>query len=182
MLRSCIFAMVLAAVFITGCENNPKQTASVQPAISPEKRKADPVYAYVDEMRADLSNGKVQIINRVMRLSPEEAKVFWPIYHDYEEELFNLGDQRVELSRRFINDQMRQTLDNQRAAALADDWFKIESQQLELLQKYHKQIAKELSPIRAVQFSQIEHRVGTVVDLLIASELPLVRNNAAASR
>jgi len=182
MIRLSTLAFILTAVLIAGCESTPNQAASNQPAISPEKRKGDIVYAYVDAMRDDLSAGKVHIINQVMRLSPEESKSFWPIYHDYEEELFNLGDQRVELTRKFVTAQSGGTLDNDRAGALADDWFKFESQRLELLQKYHKQIAKELSPIRAAQFSQIEHRVGTVVDLLIASELPLVRNNATASR
>jgi hypothetical protein len=175
------FAGVL--FLILGCESNGKNNnkqAFFTP--SPEARKLDPVYAYVDSVRSDLSSGKVQIINQVMRLSPEESKVFWPIYHDYEEELFNLGDQRVELTRRFVTAQARSALDNQQASAIADGWFKYEADRLELLKKYHKRIAEELSPVRAAQFTQIEHRVGTVVDLVLASETPLVRDNAQRQR
>jgi hypothetical protein len=62
---------------------------------------------------------------------------------------------------------------------LARDWFDVESQRLALLRKYHDKIAAALSPVRAVQFTQIEHRMGTVVDLIIASDLPLVRTDAA---
>jgi hypothetical protein len=120
-----------------------------------------------------------------MRLSPEESKTFWPNYHDYEEELFQLGDQRVELTRNFLTAQEGQGgqggLDNDRAAKLTDDWFAFENQRLQLLQKYQKMIAAQLSPVRAAQFAQIEHRVGTVMDLVIASELPLVRGARSKS-
>ena len=176
MLRISLFSL-LVAIVLCGCESNPKPAA--QAKLSPEARQSDPVYAYVDTLRDDLSQGKVRIINSTMRLTPEESKVFWPIYRDYEEELFELGDTRVELTRRFVNAQTMRALDNQAANSLADGWFKFESDRLALLQKYHKQIAQELSPVRAAQFTQIEHRVGTLVDLLIASDLPLVQNEKA---
>ena len=179
-----ILLLVPLAAAVSGCTSDDKSktnSAAAAPAAlnsktpaTPAGRRADTVYAYIDSARHDLSDGKVSIINRVMRLSPEESAKFWPIYHDYEEELFALGDQRVELTRTFVNAQSTQSFDNDRAAALAKGWFGIETQRLELLKKYHARIAAELSPIRAVQFTQIEHRVDTVIDLMIASELPLV--------
>jgi hypothetical protein len=66
-------------------------------------------------------------------------------------------------------------VDDGRATAMADQWFDFEARRLELLRKYHNRIAAELSPVRAAQFTQIENRVGTVVDLILASEIPLVQ-------
>ena len=126
-------------------------------------------------MRADLSDGKIRIINKVMNLSNDEAKVFWPIYQEYESELFDLGDQRVELIRRFAAAQNSGKLESRDATELADAYFKFEQQQIDLQKQYHGIIAKELSPVRAAQFAQIEHRVGTIVDLSIAAELPLIQ-------
>jgi hypothetical protein len=110
---------------------------SMTPAkpITPEQRRADPVYGYVDSVRKDLSDGKVQLINQVMRLSPEESAKFWPIYHDYEDELFALGDQRVEMTKKFAQSYATRSLDDASAAALANDWFKFENQRLDLLHK-----------------------------------------------
>lgn len=45
------------------------------------------------------------------------------------------------------------------------------------LRRYHDRISTELSPIGATQFLQIEQRAATLVDLVIASEIPLVRTN-----
>ena len=175
--RAAIVATSLLLLLVSGCESSKPATAQPTQAsskLSPEMRKADLVYAYVDAMREDLSDGKAHIYNQVMRLTPEESKIFWPIYHDYEDELFTLGDQRVELTRGFANAMATRSLDDSRAATLTDEWFKFETQRLELLKKYQKQIASDLSPLRAAQFAQIEHRVSTVIDLAIASELPLV--------
>src|SRR5689334_16580076 len=80
--------------------------------LTPEQRRADPVYGYVDSVRKDLSDGKVQLINQVMRLTPEESAKFWPIYHDYEEELFKLGDQRVEMTKKFAQSYATRSLDD----------------------------------------------------------------------
>src|SRR5438105_3064277 len=63
------------------------QAAASSIPSSPAERRADRVYAYVDEVRADLSDGKTALINQIMRLSKDEAAIFWPLYHDYEEEL-----------------------------------------------------------------------------------------------
>ena len=62
----------------------------------------DPVRDYVTALRAELSDGKAGLINEVMELSVNEAKIFWPVYYEYEKELFELGDRRLELIKRFV--------------------------------------------------------------------------------
>jgi hypothetical protein len=177
MIRQIVLtAVLLSLVFVCASDAAKPSAATANQAPSPEARRSDPVYAYIDSARADLSDGKAHLINQIMKLSTEESAKFWPIYNEYEDELFDLGDQRVEMTRRFVKAQAQQSLDDASATALADDWFRIESQRLELVKKYHKRIAAELSPVRAAQFTQIEHRVGTVVDLLVASNLPLIRS------
>lgn len=137
-------------------------------------RSGDVLQEYVENLRADLKRGKVESLNRVMQLTPEESARFWPIYRDYEEEFFELGDRRLELIRTFGEAHIGHTLDDKLAGELATGWFDNEEKRLTLLKKYHAVLSKELSPIRAAQFAQVEHRFDVVVDLLIASELPLV--------
>jgi hypothetical protein len=142
--------------------------------------RSDAVDAYVHALRADLSRGKVDIINEVMRLTPAESAKFWPVYQEYESELFELGEKRVELIRRFAAVQAKGNISQDEASTLADGYFDFEGQRVALVKKYYGILAQELSPVRAAQFTQIEHRVGTVVDLMIASEVPLIRVEGTA--
>lgn len=184
------FSCLLICVLLSGCAADngtaPTPAASAASAQAPRAAaKARPnqsqaVDLYVAAIRDDLSRGKVGIITDAMQLNADEAKIFWPIYQEYEAELFDLGDARVEGIRQFVSAELSGTLDNARASGLATAYFGYEGSRLELLKKYHGIIAEKLSPVRAAQFTQIEHRVGTVVDLLIASELPLIHSAAAA--
>lgn len=169
---NAMIVAILCAAVLGGCSSQKPAATSTPQTPLPRNPKID---AYVSEMRADVSNGKIKIIEAVMNLSSAEAKVFWPIYRKYESELFKLGDQRVDLIRRFAAAQTAGTLADADATALADGYFSLQQQQLRLLKDYHDIIAKELSPVRAAQFTQIEHRVGTIVDLSVAAETPLVR-------
>ena len=136
----------------------------------------DPVHAYIDSVRVELAEGNVRLINETIGLSDEEVKVFWPLYQEYETELFALGDRRLDLMDRFIVSDEAKDLDNSEAQKIAAEWFDLEAARLALWRKYHKRIADRLSPLRAIQFVQTEHRISTVVDIMIASELPLFRH------
>ena len=136
----------------------------------------DRVKAYVDVIRAELSEGKVNLISDVLNLSDKEAEIFWTIYHEYEIELFEIGDRRLELIERFVAAHQGKVLGDSEAEAMAADWFKLSTDRIALFKKYHGIIAKRLSPLIAIQFVQIENRVNMVIDIMIASELPLFKH------
>jgi hypothetical protein len=136
---------------------------------------ADPVQTYVDAIRMSLVDGKANLIDTTMRLSDGDAEVFWPLYVDYEVDLFEIGDRRLDLIQWFVAAHRADILDDREAAQMAAEWFEQETARLELLKKYHGLVADALSPRHAIQFVQIEHRVNTVIDLMIASQLPLFR-------
>ena len=158
-------------------------TLALAPAAPPPQQTAKPpqrdaLAAYVNALRADLSNGKVSTFNTVMRLSDDEAKIFWPIYKDYEDELFENGDRRVALIKEYATLSASKGITDDKARELLPKWFEFHEQQLNLLKKYQAIIQEKLSPIRAAQFVQIEHCFSLVVDLTIASELPLIETPA----
>lgn len=135
----------------------------------------DPVVDnYIDRLRSDLKSGKVGVYNQVMQLTDEEARVFWPVYLDYEKELFAWGDRRVSLAKEFVDAQVTQTWTDKKAEEFARKWFRLQEDRLNLWRKYYKRIAKELSPVRAAQFVQIEHEFFLVIDLDLASRVPLI--------
>jgi hypothetical protein len=138
----------------------------------------DNINNYLQLLRSDMNSIKVELINSIMKLSAEDAKKFWPIYHDYENELDKLAIDRAELITEFVQTHKDGSFDNSKAKDMARRWFKTQRGRLDLLEKYHGQIELALSPVTAGQFLQIENQLGLFVDVTIASEMPTVGTTA----
>jgi hypothetical protein len=134
----------------------------------------DNIYNYLQVLRSDFNSAKVELINKIMKLSADEAQKFWPIYRQYENELAQMAVGRAELIAEFVKSHQDGTFDNPRADDIASRWFKGQRARLDLMEKYHKKVKKTLTPIRAGQFLQIEHQLGIFIDMTIAAEMPLV--------
>ena len=108
-----------------------------------------------------------------MKLSAENAKVFWPIYREYESALGEQAITRAEFIAEFIEAHRDGTFDNPRAKDMAKRWFKAQRARVDLLEKYHSKIEKNLSSVQAGQFLQIEKSARHLhYDMTIAAEMP----------
>lgn len=161
-----LLGLVAALAISGGCASQKKSHAG--------GKFDDGVDEYLNTVRIDLVEGKTDLINDVMGLTGRDAEVFWEIYSEYENEYFALGDRRRELERELSERIWADTLNDQNAARLGRAFLELRRELLDLLTRYHERISSELSPIRAAQFLQIEHRTGTVVDLIVASEMPMI--------
>ena len=133
-----------------------------------------PVHNYIELLLADLKTGKATIINSVMKLNDDEAKIFWPIYHEYEGELVAFADRELGIIQSFVDAHADKSLNNSESKDVAKNWFDLQNDRLKLWEKYHQRFRKSLSPVRAAQFVQVEYRISMVVNLMIASEMPLI--------
>ena len=134
----------------------------------------DNIYNYLQLLRSDMNSLKVELVNSIMKLSAEDAKKFWPIYREYENELGKLAINRAELIAEFVQSHRDGTFDNVKAKDVAKRWFKSQRARLDLLEKYHAKIEKALTSVQAGQFLQIENQIGLFIDVTIASEMPKV--------
>ena len=134
----------------------------------------DNIYNYLQLLRSDMNSLKVELVDSIMKLSAEDAKKFWPIYRDYENELGKLAIDRVEMVSEFVHSHQDGTFDNMKAKDIARRWFKSQRARLDLLEKYHSKIEHALTSVQAGQFLQIENQIGLFIDVTIASEMPKV--------
>jgi len=134
----------------------------------------DPVHAYVDALRIELAEGKVGLISEVMHLDDDQAEIFWNLYQDYERELFALGDRRLELMEEFREALRAQALTDELATDLAGRFFALQADRQALIQTYFGLYSESLSPLAAAQFTQLESRFNTMIDLLFAVDTPLI--------
>jgi hypothetical protein len=124
-------------------------------------------------LRADLRADKLKVVTDQMRLSDEEAKAFWPIYREYDSDLTKLNDQKVDLLKEYAANYGSMT--NDKVQSLARRSFELQKQRVDLREAYFKKISQAVSPKTAARFVQVEDRIDLLLNLQLASNIPMVQ-------
>jgi hypothetical protein len=150
-------------------KQKPENNAAVSAEADVQKKNIE---EYIDLLRKGVRQQKAEIMGAVMVLSADEATKFWPIYSEYDAELIKLNDQRVAN----INEYARAY--NQMTDEKADDLIQkslaYQKQRAELLAKTYDRVKQAVGAITAARFVQVEHQLLLIIDLQIASSLPVV--------
>lgn len=129
--------------------------------------------AWVELMRQDLKTQKTAIITAVMDFTDAQSEVFWPIYREYDLERSKLGDQHITLIKEYAA--VYDNLGEESAKKLMQDFYELEEADLKLTKKYAGKIEKAMSAATAVRFVQVENQMDLLIDMEIASNLPLLQ-------
>jgi hypothetical protein len=137
---------------------------------------AAPVFAQrdlIEIMRSDLRTEKTAIVSRAMQLTEAQAEAFWPVYKEYEAEFIKLNDERLVLIKDYAA--VYDTMTDEAAKSLTDRSFKLQEARHKTLKKYVGKMGKALDPKVAARWGQVEMALSSVIDLQVASELPLLK-------
>jgi hypothetical protein len=129
--------------------------------------------AYAELLRSDIRAQKIAIITEVMEFSDADAAKFWPIYRDYDNEMSKLGDERVSLIAEYAK--TFDTLTDDGADKLASRAIDLDGRRRAALAKVYDNVKKALGAKTAMRFLQVEHQLLLLIDLQIASSLPIAR-------
>jgi hypothetical protein len=145
--------------------------AQTAPSVDPAKARAE-IDKAVEALRKDVRAGKSDILGKTMELDAAQAAKFWPIYKQYEAEAQALGNERLAI----IQDLAEHfdSLDDVKAKALVDRQFAFEEKTLALRKKYKDEMMKALPAKTVARFFQVDSRLNKLVELAVASEIPLV--------
>ncbi|HVN81714.1 MAG TPA: hypothetical protein VMW38_22195 [Terriglobia bacterium] len=165
MRRSAYFVALLGLLLATGAalwaqnaQLTPDQEANIK--------------EYVDLLRTDVKTQKVSIITDMMQFSPQEASIFWPIYTQYDTDLTKLADERLQLIKDYAANYGKLT--DAKADELITKSADILGRRLELQKKYYQIFREKLGALKAAKFTQVEHQLLLIIDLQIASSLPVL--------
>jgi hypothetical protein len=123
--------------------------------------------------RANVRGLKKQAIAKALSLPDSEAKVFWPLYDDYEEDMAELWDRRIALVSQYADS--RGSLDPDRLRALFNAVFDLDSARLSVRRGQYEKFA-EVLPIRTVaRFFEIDIYLERLIDAKAWGQLPEVR-------
>jgi uncharacterized membrane protein YheB (UPF0754 family) len=146
-----------------------EKNAAATPAADAQEKN---LQAYIDLLRRDVRQQKAEIMGAVMLLSADDAAKFWPIYTEYDAELTKLNNQRVENIKEYARNYTQMT--DQKADELIQRSLAYQKQRSELFAKTYERVKQSVGAITAARFAQVENQLLMIIDLQIASSLPVV--------
>ena len=127
----------------------------------------------IQMLRKDLRSQRKQIIAANMNLSSTEAEKFWPVYEQYVSDLVKTNGTKYALIKKYV--QTQGNLSDTEAESAVDQWVSIDQSVAELRKKYIPSFRKVLSPKNTALFYQLDRRVQLMIDLQLASSIPMVQ-------
>jgi len=123
-------------------------------------------------LRSDVQADKNQIITHTMAFTDAESAAFWPVYRDFARDQQAIGDERVKLIKDYA--QSYDKIDDAKAKDMAQRLLNIEAKIVNVRQEYWPKFEKALGAKRAAKFYQVDSRLSLIVNLQLASAIPLV--------
>jgi len=123
-------------------------------------------------LRRNLRSEKKKIIAANVPLTETEATKFWPVYDQYAAEMGKNNDALDSLVRDYAANQ--KTLTDAQASDMLKRWSAWQVSVAQTRQKYIPIVEKVLPGKKAALFFQIDRRLYLLMDIQIASEIPLV--------
>jgi hypothetical protein len=134
-----------------------------------QDKPADNLQLVLEKIKAD----KRLLVAENMQLTDAEAKAFWPVYDQYQNELFLI---RVRTGK-LINDYVAayETMTNATAQRLLDESMTIETLRVKLNKAYLPKFRKVLPQTKVVRYYQIENKINAALYYELSTNVPLVK-------
>ena len=124
-------------------------------------------------LREDIRSKKKQLIAANLTLTDAEATKFWPVYDQYTADLVKINDQKYALIKEYA-DAWGNMTDTQ-ALGYVNRWLAVDQQVAALRSKYVPIVNQVLPGKKTATFFQLDRRVQMMIDIQLASQLPLVQ-------
>ena len=168
MRKNSLLAAVTAGLFVLTCAMAFAQNASSQAGVKPTAS----IDQDISMLRKDIRSQRKQLIAANMSLTSDEAEKFWPIYDQYVGELVQINNTKYDLIKQYV--QSSGSLTAEQADNSVKQWLGVDQSVAQLRMKYVPIFRKVLSAQNTALFYQLERRVQLMIDLQLASQLPLV--------
>ena len=113
------------------------------------------------------------LVEQSLKVAPDKAVKFWPLYDKYQKELDHFRNARLELL-----SSMGENYDNMSesdASLIMEQRLKIERGRVELLERTIKEMSVILSKRELARFLQIELKIKAFIDAGIEEEIPILQ-------
>jgi hypothetical protein len=136
-----------------------------------QSKPADNMQIMLDKIKAD----KKLLVAKNMDLTESEAKAFWPVYEQYQKDLMAINQRIGKLINSYAADYQANTLTDEKAKKLTDEYVAIEKAEAGLKESYVPKLSKVLPPKKVARYMQIENKIRAAVKYELADQIPLVQ-------
>jgi hypothetical protein len=129
--------------------------------------------ANIQLMRQDIRSERKKVVAANMPLTDTEATKFWPVYDRYISETIKVNDDRFALLKEYAKNY--NTTTDEQADSFIKRWLSLDQDNTQLRLKYIPEFEKVISHKKTAMFFQIDRRVSMMIELQLASQVPLVK-------
>ena len=154
-----VFVMCIVMIASTCSFSEAEDKSSVNMQILGEKLKAD----------------KKLLVAQNMQLTEAEAGKFWPVYEQYQDELFILRVRSLQLVKTYA--EKYESMTNDIAKKLLNEYLALEGLRQKVREAYLPKFRKVLPEIKVARYYQIENKINAVVNYELAAQIPLMETD-----
>lgn len=168
-----VAALALAGLLVVHSPKAASQAAASKPAQSTGAGSQSVSEQDVALLRQDIRSQKKQLIAANLILTDAEATKFWPVYDQYSAELTKIYDTRYALIKEYA--QNWGSVTDPQADSLVTRSLQNDEAVAQLRLKYVPIFGKVIPGKKVATFFQLDRRLSTLIDLQIASQIPLMQ-------
>jgi hypothetical protein len=144
-------------------------------AFHPVPAAAQPAVAEMSsaQILALVQSDRRGLVSRNMKLTPEEAAKFWPLYDAFRKDLARPEGRRAQAIRDYVN--VGAEVTGMNAQRLVEMVLDAEQEEAKMRRDHFKRLIKVLPADKAGRYMQIENKIRAVVAYEQARVLPLAR-------
>jgi hypothetical protein len=131
---------------------------------------ADNMQILLDKIKAD----KKLLVAKNMDLTESEAKAFWPVYEQYQQELANFNQRIGKLIETYAAAYRTNSMTDETAKKLIADFVAIEKGEAAVKEFFVPKLNQVLPPKKVARYLQIENKIRAAIKYELAGDIPLV--------
>ena len=124
-----------------------------------------------EKIKAD----KKVIVAKYMELTESEAKKFWPVYDEYQNDLQKSNERLMRLLESYAAEYKNKSLTDEKAKKLLDEWIAFDQDDGKRRSAFAPKVLQALPVKKAARYLQIETEYRILLRYEIAGVLPLVQ-------
>ncbi len=128
---------------------------------------------WIDLLKKNVQEESKNLIEQNLELTQEQAKIFWPIYEEYDAALMEVTNERLNnISNYMVN---YNDLDNTKAENLLRTALELDQKKLNVQNEYYNKLITVLPATIVGKFFQLDQYIELLIQLQRSENIPLIQ-------